>query len=80
MEGRLAAFNDAAEKFLWPEKRLGKASIWRTQNECYLHLRKEFVPKPCKQLADSDGYVKLGPVPKGMPVNCWATSSRTLSS
>ena len=45
VEGRLRAFNDAAEKLLWPEKRLGKASIWRTENECYLHLRKEFVPK-----------------------------------
>lgn len=67
--GRLAAFQDAAEKLLWPEKRLGKASIWRLQNECYLHLRKEFVPKPLQELADSDGYLKIGPLPKGTPVN-----------
>ena len=57
---------------LWPEKRLGKASIWRTQNECNLHLRKEFVPKPLRGLADSDGYLKIGPVPKGMPINLLA--------
>jgi hypothetical protein len=67
--GRLDAFNDAIEKLLWPEKRLGKSSIWRTQNECNLHLRKEFVPKPLRALADKDGYLKLGPIPKGTPIN-----------
>ena len=72
VNGRLQAFDDAAEKLLWPEKRLGKASIWRTQNECYLHLRKEFVPKALAALADSDGYVKIGPVPKGTPINLLA--------
>jgi len=70
--GRLEAYNDAAEKLLWPEKRLGKASIWRTQNECYLHLRKEFVPETLQRFADSDGYIKLGPIPKGTPVNLLA--------
>jgi hypothetical protein len=70
--GRLDAYNDAAEKLLWPEKRLGKASIWRTQNECNLHLRKEFVPKPLQSLADKDGYLKLGPIPKGTPINLLA--------
>jgi hypothetical protein len=44
--GRMEAFNDAVEKLLWPEKRLNKASIWRTQNECSLHLRKE-LPRNC---------------------------------
>jgi hypothetical protein len=67
--GRLQAFQDAIEKLLWPEKRLDRASIWRTQNECYLHLRKEFVPKPLQKFAESDGYIKIGPVPKGTPVN-----------
>jgi cytochrome c5 len=70
--GRLEAYNDAAEKLLWPEKRLGKASIWRTQNECYLHLRKEFVPKPLQGFAGKDGYIKLGPIPKGTPINLLA--------
>ena len=67
--GRLDAFNDAAEKLLWPEKRLGKASIWRTENECSLHLRKEFVPKPFQRFADNEGYLKLGPIPKNTPIN-----------
>jgi hypothetical protein len=70
--GRMEAFNDAAEKLLWPEKRLNQASIWRTQNECWLHLRKEFVPKPLQALADKDGYLKIGPIPKGTPVNLLA--------
>src|SRR5262245_37796580 len=72
ISGRLEAFNDAVEKLLWPEKRLGQASIWRTQNECYLHLRKEFVPKMLQAFAGKDGYLKIGPVPKGTPVNLLA--------
>jgi cytochrome c5 len=67
--GRMDAFNDAVEKLLWPEKRPNKASIWRTQNECALHLRKEFVPKPLQALADKDGYINIGPIPKGAPIN-----------
>jgi hypothetical protein len=67
--GRMEAFNDAVEKLLWPEKRLGKDSVWRTQNDCSLHLRKEFVPKALRGLADRDGYIKVGMIPKGTPVN-----------
>jgi hypothetical protein len=70
--GRLEAYNDAAEKLLWPDKRLGKDSIWRTQDECYLHLRKEFIPSVLRPLADTDGYLKLGPIPKGTPINLLA--------
>jgi hypothetical protein len=72
--GRMDAFNDAVEKLLWPEKRLNKASIWRTQNECALHLRKEFVPKPLQGLADKDGYINIGPIPKGAPINLIANA------
>ncbi len=67
--GRMDAFNDAVEKLLWPEKRLGPASIWRTQNECALHLRKEFVPAALRGLADKQGYINVGPIPKNTPVN-----------
>src|SRR6266699_3276692 len=70
--GRMDTFNDAVEKLLWPEKRLNKDSIWRTQNECTFHLRKEFVPKPFDKLAGSDGYIKIGPIPKGTPINLLA--------
>jgi hypothetical protein len=70
--GRIDAFNDAIEKLLWPEKRLNKDSIWRTQDDCSLHLRKEFVPwqlHVLRRLADSDGYIKVGMIPKGTPIN-----------
>src|SRR5438874_12016460 len=67
--GRMEAFNDAVEKLLWPEKLLNKAAIWRTQNECALHLRKEFVPKPFQAVADKDGHIKIGPIPKNTPIN-----------
>jgi hypothetical protein len=67
--GRMDAFNDAIEKLLWREKRLNKDSIWRTQNECTLHLRKEFVPEPLQRLADKEGYINIGPIPKGVPIN-----------
>ena len=68
--GRIEAFNDAIEKLLWTEKRLNKDSIWRTQNDCTLHIRKEFVPfKKLQRLADKDGYVNFGMIPKGTPIN-----------
>ena len=70
--GRIDAFNDAIEKLLWPEKRLNKDSIWRTQNDCSLHLRKEFVPpalQPLRALSGSDGYIEVGMIPKGTPIN-----------
>jgi len=38
--GRIDAFTMRSKKLLWPEKRLNKDSIWLTQNECTLHLRK----------------------------------------
>ena len=72
LAGRIDAFNDAIEKLLWPEKRPGKDSIWRTQNDCSLQLRKEFVPtalEPLRRLADADGYIRVGMIPKGTPIN-----------
>jgi hypothetical protein len=69
VSGRMAAFDDAAGKLLWPERRLGKDSIWRTQEDCTLHLRKEFVPEPLRALAEADGYLNIGPIPKGIPID-----------
>jgi hypothetical protein len=77
--GRLAAYNDAVEKLLWPDKRIGKASIWRTQNESYLSLRREYVPKALQGLADRDGYIKIGPIPKGTPINLISNLEPTLA-
>jgi len=32
-------------------------------------LRKEFVPKALQPLAGGDGYISIGPIPKGVPIN-----------
>jgi hypothetical protein len=77
VEGRLRAFNDAVEKLLWPEKRLGKDSIWRTQDDCGLHIRKEFVPELLRPLAGDDGYINLAFIPKGTPINLVANLQPT---
>ena len=77
VDGRLEAFKDAVEKLLWPEKRLGKASIWRTAEDCGIHIRKEYVPLPFRPLADDDGYINLAFIPKGTPINLIANLQPT---
>jgi hypothetical protein len=71
--GRLEAFNDAIQKLLWPEKRLGTNSIWRTSRECNLQIQLAVIPEPLraglKPFADSDGYFRIGPIPEGTPIN-----------
>ncbi|PYJ65103.1 MAG: hypothetical protein DME76_18720, partial [Verrucomicrobia bacterium] len=67
--GRMDAFNDAIEKLLWPEKRKGPDSIWRTSQRCYLHIRREYVPWALRFRCGGDGYLNLGPIPAGTPVN-----------
>jgi hypothetical protein len=71
--GRMEAFNDAVQKLLWPEKRLGPDSIWRTTRECSLQLQAAVIPEPLRTLLkphlDPDGYFRLGPIPEGTPIN-----------
>jgi hypothetical protein len=79
--GRLDAFNDAAEKLLWPEKRLDKESIWRTSQECQFTIHGDYLPKALKVLLkdhiDPDGYFRVGHVPAGTPVNLLANVDPT---
>jgi hypothetical protein len=74
--GRMKAFNDAITKLLWPEKRLDKASILRTTQECRLQIQAAALPQPLrtlvKPLVDSDGYFRIGMIPKGTPINLLA--------
>ena len=76
VSGRMEAFNDAVGKLLWPEKRLGVDSIWRTTRECSLQLQVAVIPEPLRTLLkphiDPDGYFRLGPIPEGTPVNLLA--------
>ncbi len=74
--GRMEAFNDAVDKLLWPEKRLGKDSIWRTSEDCALQLQLAVIPNPLhdllKPFADPDGYLRVGHIPAGTPINLLA--------
>jgi hypothetical protein len=73
VSGRMTAFNDAVQKLLWPTKRLGKASIWRTSRESNLEIQSAVIPEPLRSLlkgyVDADGYFRLGIVPEGTPIN-----------
>ena len=74
--GRMDAFNDAAEKLLWPDKRMGIDSIWRTSQEANLQIQMAVIPEPLKTIlqphADPDGYLRIGPIPVGTPINLLA--------
>ena len=74
--GRMEAFNDAVQKLLWPEKRLGKESIWRTTRECQFSLNGDYIPEPLRTLLkphmDVDGFFRIGHIPEGTPVNLLA--------
>jgi len=74
--GRMEAFNDAVQKLLWPEKRLGTNSVWRTTQD-YNQKIKAAGPPPALRIllkphADPDGYFRIGPIPEGTPINLLA--------
>jgi hypothetical protein len=78
VKGRMKAFDDAAEKLLWPAKRLGLASISRTVDESWLQIPAPYLPEVLRSLADS-GYLRIGPIPAGTPVNLLGSANITLS-
>ena len=77
--GRLKMFDDAVEKLLWPEKRKGKESIWRTKSVCHIQLQASRLPKVMVDLLraskmiekDPDGteFFRVGNIPQGTPIN-----------
>ncbi len=81
--GRMEAFNDAAEKLLWPEKRAGRDSIWRTTQECQITLNAAYLPDLLKKALaghiDSDGFFRIGHIPAGTPVNLLANVNPQMS-
>jgi hypothetical protein len=72
----MEAFDDAVEQLLWPERRPGLESIWRTSRDCSLQLQAAVLPTPLRKLLgehiDPDGYFRIGPIPAGTPVNLLA--------
>lgn len=76
VSGRMEAFNDAVEKLLWPEKRLATGSIWRTTRASSLEIHKSAIPRLFQDVLathfDADGYFRIGPIPRGTPINLLA--------
>ena len=81
--GRMEAFDDAVQKLLWPEKRLGKDSIWRTELESQITLHSDYLPDLLKKALageiDPDGYFRIAHIPAGTPVNLLANVNPDMS-
>jgi hypothetical protein len=79
VEGRMKAFDDAVQKLLWPEKRKGEKSIWRTSQDCQIQLQASRLPKLLVKILrakghiekDAEGteYFRIGHIPEGTPIN-----------
>ncbi len=81
--GRMEAFDDAVQKLLWPEKRLGKDSVWRTELESQITLHSDYLPDLLKKALvgeiDPDGYFRIAHIPAGTPVNLLANVNPDMS-
>jgi hypothetical protein len=80
--GRLVDYEDAMQKLLWPEKRDGFGSIYRTTEESWIKIHPTFIPAVLspflKELEDDTGNIAIGPIPKGTPVNLLANINFSL--
>ncbi len=77
--GRMRAFDDAIEKLLWPEKRASEGSIATTKQPSFLKIPQSFLPEALKPLC-VDGFLNLGPIPKGTPINLVANVDPSLGN
>jgi hypothetical protein len=84
--GRMAAFDDAIVKMLWPERRERdtltpgiQGLIDRTTAQSFIYVPSSWVPdvpggeRAIRGLLNDRGEIELGPIPKGMPVNLLAS-------
>lgn len=76
--GRMKAFDDAVEKLLWPDKRLGLASIARTTVDSYIEIPAAYLPDELQSLSQ-DGFLRIGPIPVGTPIDLIANADLDLS-
>jgi len=77
--GRMKAFDDAMTKLLWPEKRLGPASIPRTTTISYIEIPQDYLPKELQPLAQS-GVLRIGPIPAGTAIDLIANANLDFSN
>ena len=76
--GRMKAFDDAITKLLWPEKRLGLASIIKTTAESYIQIPAPYLPQELQSLTQG-GFLRIGPIPAGTPIDLLANADLDLS-
>jgi len=85
VEGRMKAFHDGVEKLLWPDKRDDTSCretwglpwcppIYKTTQVSYLKVNRVFLPDILqkKLLEEGETELRIGPIPKGTPVNLLA--------
>ncbi len=90
--GRMEAFHDGVEKLLWPKKRFESKCqetwglpwcppVYKTTKESYLKINKEYLPEilKTKLLVKGEDELKIGPIPKGTPINLLANINNELS-
>ena len=89
VDGRMKGFDASIEQLLWPEKREREPGfngyIVRTTERSYVEIPKRSTPvelqkligplpaQPFRTVLDRDGNFKLGPIPKGFPINLAAS-------
>ena len=92
VKGRMEAFQDGVEKLLWPKKRFNSdcqekwglpwcPPIYKTTKVSYLKINKEYLPDilKLKLLKKGEDELKIGPIPKGTPINLLANINNELS-
>jgi len=77
--GRIAAFQDAMEKLLWPQKRAGISSILHTSTQSYIDFPMTYLPGVVRKII-SGGYLRIGPIPANTPINLLANADLDLSN
>lgn len=79
----MTAFDDAAEELLFPAKRDGAKGIWRTTQESQVTIHGDYQPgllkKALDEHLDDDGFLHIGHIPAGTPVNSLANVNPNMS-
>jgi hypothetical protein len=71
--GRMAAFNEGIERMLLIQPR--ENIVWKTDRTSYITIPASYAPKILqaifkhRDLKDAEGNLRIGPIPKGTPVN-----------
>ena len=73
VKGRMRAFQEGIERMLLIQKR--QNIVWRTKETSYITIPQSYAPPLLRklisrhELQDADGNLRIGPIPKGTPVN-----------